>query len=293
MGRQALVTLDHVKAAVTALQAEGKPVSSRSVREKLGNVGSMGTINKLLQKSLDDKDRKPDSFRQLPPDVQRTILGFADQQADDARAQIAEELVACRLEMADLATENERLTAAVDELRTQLTTTAAEKAVIEGHVAQLTSELAMARKEAATERGTSEAVRIDLVKLQLRVEALAPLERELHTARLQCEAHRDACMRLEQANAVLDTQREALDRQVRDLRGELVEARTNIAGLSEKMEKISGVLEQERAARVLAERELAVASAVHGTRSPANGSRKGKSHSDASHLDLTAGSSST
>jgi chromosome segregation ATPase len=283
MGRQALVTLDHVKAAVAALQAEGKAVSSRSVREKLGNVGSMGTINKLLQKSLNDKEQRPDSLRQLPPELQRSILGFADKQAEDARTQIAEELVGCRLEMADLATENERLCAVMEELRTHLAFTATEKASIEGQVAQLTSELATARKETVAERGSSEAVRIDLVKLQLRVEARAPLERELHETRLQCEAHRDACMRLEQANAVLDTQREALDRQVRDLRSELAEARANSARLSEKTEKISGVLEQERAARVLAERELAVASAVHPRRTPVSQRRKAKDPSDTSH----------
>jgi chromosome segregation ATPase len=224
MGRQALVTLDHVKAAVSAQQAEGKAVSSRSVREKLGNVGSMGTVNKLLQKTQDDRERNPVSLRQLPADLQRTILDFADHQADDARAQIAEELVGCRLEMADLATENERLGAAVEELRTQLATTAAEKAAIEGQVTQLTSELATARKETASERSSREAARIDLVRLQLRVEALAPLECELHEAGLQCEAYRDACVRLEQTNAVLETQREALDRQVGDLRSELAES---------------------------------------------------------------------
>jgi len=283
MGRQALVTLDHVKTAVTALQAEGKPVSSRSVREKLGNVGSMGTINRLLQMSAADKNRKPDSLRQLPPDLQRTILDFTDQQANGARAQIAEELVACRLEMADLATENERLSAAVEELRIQLETTAAEKAVSEGRLAQLTSELAMARKETAAERSSSENVRIDLVRLQLRVDALAPLEHELNKTRRQCEEHRDACVRLEQANAVLDTQREALERQVHDLRSELVEAHSKSDGLSEKTEKISGMLEQERAARVLAERELAVARAVHGKRNPAALGRKGKSQSNAAH----------
>lgn len=286
MGRLALVTLDHVKAAVAALQAEGKPVSSRAVREKLGNVGSMGTINKLLQKSLDDKDRKPDSLRQLPPDVQRTLLEFADQHAEAARAQISQELVGCRLEMADLATENERLTAALEELRTRLEATAAEKAAIEGRVAQLTSELVMARKETAAERSAGEAVRIDLVKLQLRVEALAPLERELNKTRLQCEGHRDACVRLEQANAVLDTQREALERQIHDLKSELVEAHSNSAGLSEKNEKISGMVEQEREARVLAERELAVVRAVHGKRNPAAQARKGKSQSNAVYQKL-------
>lgn len=292
MGRQALVTLDHVNAAVTALQAEGKSVSSRSVREKLGNVGSMGTINRLLQKSAAAKDRKPDSLRHLPPDLQRAILEFADQQAEDARAQIAEEVVGCRLEMADLATENERLTTALEDLRSQLETTAAEKATIEGRVAQLTSELAMAREETAAERSSSEAVRIDLVKFQLRIEALEPLDRELHKSRQQCEGHRDSCVRLEQANAVLDTQRESLERQVRDLKCALVEAHTNSAGLGEKTEKISGMLEQERAARVLAERELAVARAVHGKRNPANHARKGKDQPSASDKDSPAPSSS-
>jgi hypothetical protein len=55
MVSQGLVTLDHIRAAAAALQAEGRNVSSRAVREKLGNVGSMGTINKLLQEYAENK----------------------------------------------------------------------------------------------------------------------------------------------------------------------------------------------------------------------------------------------
>jgi colicin import membrane protein len=48
IGRVAKITYEQVAAVCDAMCAANVRTSSRSVRERLGNTGSMGTINRLL-----------------------------------------------------------------------------------------------------------------------------------------------------------------------------------------------------------------------------------------------------
>ena len=49
MGREATITYEQVAAAADAMKVAGGKPTSRGIRERLGNTGSMGTVNKLLQ----------------------------------------------------------------------------------------------------------------------------------------------------------------------------------------------------------------------------------------------------
>lgn len=275
MGRQASVTIEHVKTAVAALRAEGKTASSRNVREKLG-TGSMGTISKLLQQCLDDKEGTPDSLRQLPPELQRVILAFADQQAEAARTQIGEELISCKLEVAGLAEDNERLTTIIEDLRMQLAQALSGRAAAEGRVEQVLGELAGAREETKVERHAAEAARVEMAKLQLRLDALGPLDVELRDARAQSEERREECARVLQAAAVLEAQKLALFDQVQELKGDLANARATSAKLDEKIQALSALLDNEREEKAVAERELAVAKVLTG--GAPNIERRGRKH---------------
>jgi chromosome segregation ATPase len=232
------------------------------VREQLGNVGSMGTINKLLQQCLGNNVDAPGSLRQLPPGLQQAILGFADQETDRARKHVAEELVQCRQEMAGLADENERLGTAVEDLREQSAGSMSERAAIEGRSAQLANELASAREETAAERLAVLAARTELARLQARVEALAPLEAGLRDVRVQFDAEREARARSEQASAVLGAQKQALEHHVQELKDALANARDANDRFDAKIRDLSELLDTERQARAVAERELAVAAAA-------------------------------
>jgi chromosome segregation ATPase len=277
VGRQALVTANSVKAAVDALRAGGEAVTTRAVYEKLGRIGSMGTVHKLLQQCLNEKHETPDSLRQLPPELQQVILEFAAIQIDSARRQIAEELSGAKQEMTDLADDNERLTAMVEEMREQLVRVASDKATVEGRVAQLVGELAGARDETAGERRAAGEARVELAKQQLRAEALAPLEGEVREARARCEAERSACARAEQVAAVLDAQKLSLVDQVQGLKGELVTARAAMDKLDKTIVELSKLVDRERVARTVAERELAVTTAMRAERPGAAGKvRKAK-----------------
>ena len=50
MGREAAITYEQVAAAAGEMEAEGIRPTSRAVRVRLGNIGSMGTVHKLLQR---------------------------------------------------------------------------------------------------------------------------------------------------------------------------------------------------------------------------------------------------
>lgn len=274
MGRQPSVTIENVQAAIAALRSEGRNVSSRSVREQLGNVGSMGTINKLLQQCLNAKVVEPDSLRQLPSELQHAVLTYADQHAQEARTQIADELLQCRRDMSDLADDNERLTETVEDLRQQVTTLVADAAVLQGRNAQLESGLENARREVAMERHAAETVRIELMKLQTRSEQIEPLAGELRTIRERLETERVNRMQVQQSVAVLEVQKGALEQANKNLHDELAAERLVNGTSNSKIEQLTALLDQERAARVLAERELAVKDAMHAGRQASNGNRK-------------------
>ena len=49
MGREATISYEQVAAAADAMKVAGGKPTTRGIRERLGNTGSMGTVNKLLQ----------------------------------------------------------------------------------------------------------------------------------------------------------------------------------------------------------------------------------------------------
>ncbi|MFP3733210.1 DNA-binding protein, partial [Bacillus sp. SIMBA_006] len=69
-----------------AMKADGIKPTSRAVRERLGNTGSMGTINKLLQHWKAGQERQATASLTLPPALQKAVLDFMDQELAAARA---------------------------------------------------------------------------------------------------------------------------------------------------------------------------------------------------------------
>lgn len=269
MGRRAVITYEQVKAVVDALRAEGvKPTIDR-IWEALDKAGSKGTVHKLAKQyfaELERADKPPESLRLLSPDVQQVILAFADQVAATAREKIADELLECRQEGASLADDNERLTAELEELRTQLAQATSDKASADGRTAQLVSELAAAREEAGAERAAAEQARTALAKAELRLETIGPLEVELRQTRAERDAQREARMEAERTVAVLKSQQEQHEERVNDIKGSLASMREACARLEAKSGELAEALAAERQARAVAERDLAVLAAVQAAR---------------------------
>ncbi|WP_312549882.1 DNA-binding protein [Massilia sp.] len=265
MGRKAALSYEQVKAVVNALRAEGAKPTIDKVWGALDRAGSKGTIHKLVKQymaELEGAQQTPESLRLLPHDIQQVILAFADQAASTAREKIADELVECRQEGDNLASDNERLSAEVDALRVQLAQAASERAAAEGRAVQLENELAAARTHANDERAAAERARTALARAELQLESISHLEDALRGMRTELEGQREARIEAERTVAVQVAQRKDQEERMRDLKSELSAVREACLQREGRNADLSQAFERERQAREVAERDLAVRIAV-------------------------------
>jgi colicin import membrane protein len=209
MGRESKITYEHVAAAADAICAANIRPTSRSVRERLGNTGSMGTINRLLQDWKSAQERHVAQPLTLPPSLQRVILDFMAQELASAKSLLESSLSEQRQELTDLALENERQGADIEE---RIETDAAirtELATLQGRITQTDSELVQARHETTREREDAAIARIDLAKALLRLESMPRLEAEVNSLREDLNAERQARSQAAQHAAVLEAKLEA------------------------------------------------------------------------------------
>ncbi len=209
MGRESKITYEQVAAAADAMCAANIRPSSRSVRERLGNSGSMGTINRLLQEWKATQELHVAQPLTLPPALQRAILDFMAQELAAAKAQLETALSEQRQEMNDLALENESQGADIEERITAERALRAELATLQGRSAQLEADLAQARRETIREREEAANARIELAKALLRLEAMPRLEGERETLRADLKAERQARAEAAQLAAVFEAKLDA------------------------------------------------------------------------------------
>lgn len=183
MGREAKITYEQVAAAADAMCAANLRPSSRALREKLGNTGSMGTINRLLQEWKAAQERHQVPPVTLPAVLQRAILDFMAHELAAAKSQLESAMEEQHHEMTDLAIENERQAADIDERVNAEVALRADLAKSQGRIAHTEEELAQARRETSSEREEASKVRVDLAKALLRLEAMPRLEAEIAALR--------------------------------------------------------------------------------------------------------------
>ncbi len=243
MGRDSTVTFEQIAAAADAMKLEGMKVTSRAMRERLGNTGSMGTINKLLGRWKSGQERQISAALVLPPALQRVLLEFMDTQLTAARSGLESDLADQQQEAADLATENERQIIENESQAETIALLRADVAMHQGRAGQLESDLAVSRDESARERSGAELARTELAKAQLRLEAMPRLEADLGAVREVLETERSAAELSRTDLAKAQLRLEAIPR----LEADLVAVRE--------------ALDIERTARVVAEQAAAVLAA--------------------------------
>ena len=209
MGREATITYEQVAAAADAMKVAGGKPTSRGIRERLGNTGSMGTVNKLLQAWKAAQERQVSTALSLPPVLQRAILDFMGQELTGAKATLEAELAEQQQEVADLATENERQAADIEDKNDAAVALQANLATLQGRLNQIEIDLATARNDALREREAAEAARIELAKALLRLEAMPRLEADLGALRQDLDKERQGRVAAEQQAAVLAAKLEA------------------------------------------------------------------------------------
>ena len=248
MGRESTITYEQVAAIADAMKTEGVKPTSRAVRERLGNTGSMGTINKLLGRWKSGQERQISAALVLPPALQRVLLEFMDTELTAARTTLEADLAEQQQEAADLATENERQVIENDAQADTIELLRAEVSTHQGRAGQLESDLVVSRDEAARERSGAELARTELAKAQLRLEAMPRLEADLVAVRAVLDTERTARQVAEQNAAVLAAKLEAAERRATEADARTTKAEAATAQATAKAEAVASELVKANAA---------------------------------------------
>ena len=291
MGRESTITFEQITAVADAMKMEGVKPTSRAVRERLGNTGSMGTINKLLGRWKSGQERQISAALVLPPALQRVLLEFMDNELTAARTTLEAELAEQLQEVADLATENERQVVENDTQAEAIESLRADVAAHQGRAGQLESDLAVARDEAVRERSGAELARTELAKAQLRLEAMPRLEADLVAVRAVLETERTGRQQAEQNAAVLAARLEAAERRATEADARTTKAEAATAQATAKAEATASELVNVTAAAQVNQgrlestvRELEAAKVVMATTAAAATAAAKKSGEEAAEL---------
>lgn len=271
MGREATITFEQVSAVADAIKADtGRVPTLRAVRERIGS-GSMGTIQPMLAKwKAAQNSGQGAGVPVLPAGLQRVLLEFLVQELAAARAPLEEELAREQQVTLDLVAENEKLTQAIERLKSDVDALQVERSEMEGRGRQLEADLVDARAVAEEARKGAEQARTELATSLLRLEVVPKHEAEIQRLQGLLEAEQRSRQASAQQVAVLTVQLEAAERRSVDAERRIgvVEAREaderrglsdSLASAQQQLKQLQDRLDVEREARAVAEREAAVA----------------------------------
>ncbi|WP_197339762.1 DNA-binding protein [Ralstonia solanacearum] len=209
MARQG-ISYEQVVDAAKALVAEQLKPTLSAVRERLGS-GSMNTIHRHL--TAWQGQQKP-AARKIGDPNPRLIAALGTELsrvADDAAADAEAALAQVMSENAVLASTGEALEAERDALTQELQQVATERDKLAGKAAEQAAEIERLNAESERERGELASVRRALAQVELRMEALPHLERDLSELRAQLAAEQSARVGSDRTAAVAEAQRDAAD----------------------------------------------------------------------------------
>ncbi|MBS7350802.1 MAG: DNA-binding protein [Comamonas sp.] len=255
MGRESVITQEEVNSVADQLRATGAKPTARAVREALGG-GSMATVLKHLHVWQSHQVRAPDTQAVLPVGLQRALEDFIAQEVASAKVTLEADLVTAQQANQDLIAESERLAAALEREQSAVKTLQADKAELSGRLGQLTKDLEEVRAEAVAQREAAEHARTEKAKLELRLEGVPRLEAEIERLKVALESERSAKVVAEQQAAVAQARLEKTEGQLKEL-----VVNNPVPRLDAELVKLKASLDEERAVRVSAEQQAAVAQA--------------------------------
>lgn len=255
MGRESVITQEEVNSVADQLRATGAKPTARAVREALGG-GSMATVLKHLHVWQSHQVRAPDTQAVLPVGLQRALVDFIAQEVASAKVTLEADLVTAQQANQDLIAESERLATALEREQSAVKTLQADKAELSGRLGQLTKDLEEVRAEAVAQREAAEHARTEKAKLELRLEGVPRLEAEIERLKVALESERSAKVVAEQQAAVAQARLEKTEGQLKEL-----VVNNPVPRLDAELVKLKASLDEERAVRVSAEQQAAVAQA--------------------------------
>lgn len=258
MPREATITYDQVVRYAEAIKADGGKPTPRQIRDRHGS-GSFGTIHKLFQQWESTQALAIEAALSLPPSVQRSILEFVRHELSVGRTDLEERLCQVTTSAEDLATENDRQAALIDEQLATIESLRGEKAALAGRLAEIENAIGTHREDAVRERQAAEAARTEVAKLMLRLEGVPRLEAELAELRNEYQLIDRSRQAIEKELAVSGAAYQSLElsksEAVASLQGRLAEAQ-------EELRAVSAQLQAAQAERFKAAAELVSAHAM-------------------------------
>jgi colicin import membrane protein len=228
MPRAPTITIEDVRAIADRLKAAGVKPTPRLILEEHGS-GGLGTIYQLFKQWENRQEQHVDIGLTISPALQRAILEFMGRELANAKAELESKLADSEQRAAELARENERQVAAIDEQAELLVTLQDAAALQQGKLDQIELDLAAAREEALRERAAAESARTELAKEQLRLEAMPRLETDLAALRTTYEAERQTRIAAEQSAAVSAAQKDSLAERLAEDKGRIDALATQLA----------------------------------------------------------------
>ncbi len=190
------ITQDQVNAAAEAISAEGNKPTVLDVRKRL-KAGSMSEIWRFFQvwQSIQATSDEPEFS--VSAELQRTLEEFITRQVAAVKTQLSQDIDVLRQTNNELMAEIDQLTQQLTQQTAELNSARTIKDEVTGRFEQLNAELKRAQQEIEIEKESATHSRMELVKVQLKLESVPRLEADLDQLYKNLEQERVAKMNAE------------------------------------------------------------------------------------------------
>ncbi|MDD5113842.1 MAG: DNA-binding protein [Methylobacter sp.] len=200
------ITYDQVAAEADAIIGEGQQPTINAVRDRIG-TGSPNTVHRHLTVWRAARPQATATAPELPASLTSAIATEIERTAASARAEIESKLVQAQTEAVELSSVGEALEAERDELIEQVAVLTTERDTLAGKAEQQAADIKAQAERIEREQQAAEAARVDLAKVQLKIESsaerLVEQASEIERLRATLETERQARIVAEQQAAVL------------------------------------------------------------------------------------------
>ncbi len=197
-----IITQEQVNAAAEAICAEGNKPTVLDVRKRL-KAGSMSEIWRFFQIWQSVQLASAEPAVAVPSELQHALEELITRQIDSVKKTLESEIETLRQT-------NDELMAEIDQRAQQLAQQTAElnsartiKDEVTGRFEQLNAELKRAQQEIDVEKESATQSRMELVKLQLKLESVSRLEADLDQMYKTLEQERVAKLNAEHSAKAL------------------------------------------------------------------------------------------
>ncbi|KAF5036231.1 hypothetical protein DSECCO2_577200 [anaerobic digester metagenome] len=163
------ISYGQVVSAIEELVGSGKQATINGIRQVLG-TGSPNTIHKHMVEWRNLQQNTTVACTALPEAVTTVIARELDRVAAQARAEIEDQLSQAKIEALELATAGEALEVEIQTLKASIAAITTDRDAVSAIAAERQKEIIHLSEAVKREQKDAESVRVDLGKMQLKVD---------------------------------------------------------------------------------------------------------------------------